>query len=81
MDRRRLGSRGLEVSAEGLGCMGMTWAYGAGEKASGLATIHRALDLGVGDDPPGVKLTAQDIEELDNAVSREGCTPIAIRSR
>ena len=33
MDRRKLGSQGLEVSAEGLGCMGMTWAYGAGDEA------------------------------------------------
>jgi len=47
MDRRRLGSQGLEVSAEGLGCMGMTWAYGAGDERSGEATIHRALELGV----------------------------------
>ena len=47
MDRRSLGSQGLEVSAEGLGCMGMTWAYGAGDEASGLATIQRALELGV----------------------------------
>ncbi|MGZ4237951.1 MAG: aldo/keto reductase, partial [Solirubrobacteraceae bacterium] len=47
MNRRRLGSRGLEVSAEGLGCMGMTWAYGAGDERSGEATIHRALELGI----------------------------------
>jgi aryl-alcohol dehydrogenase-like predicted oxidoreductase len=47
MDRRKLGSQGLEVSAEGLGCMGMTWAYGAGDEASGMETIHRALELGV----------------------------------
>ena len=47
MDRRRLGSQGLEVSAEGLGCMGMTWAYGRGDDAGGLATIDRALELGV----------------------------------
>jgi aryl-alcohol dehydrogenase-like predicted oxidoreductase len=47
MDRRKLGSQGLEVSAEGLGCMGMSWAYGAGDEESGLATIHRALELGV----------------------------------
>jgi aryl-alcohol dehydrogenase-like predicted oxidoreductase len=47
MDRRKLGSQGLEVSAEGLGCMGMTWAYGAGDEQSGLATIHRARELGV----------------------------------
>jgi aryl-alcohol dehydrogenase-like predicted oxidoreductase len=47
MNRRTLGSQGLEVSAEGLGCMGMTWAYGAGDEQSGLETIHRALELGV----------------------------------
>ena len=47
MDRRKLGSQGLDVSAEGLGCMGMTWAYGAGDEQSGLETIHRALELGV----------------------------------
>jgi aryl-alcohol dehydrogenase-like predicted oxidoreductase len=47
MDRRKLGSQGLEVSAEGLGCMGMTWAYGAGDADSGIATIHRALELGI----------------------------------
>jgi aryl-alcohol dehydrogenase-like predicted oxidoreductase len=47
MDRRKLGSQGLEVSALGLGCMGMTHAYGSGDEASGLKTIDRALELGV----------------------------------
>jgi aryl-alcohol dehydrogenase-like predicted oxidoreductase len=47
MNRRRLGSQGLEVSVEGLGCMGMTRAYGAGDEESGAATIHRALELGI----------------------------------
>lgn len=47
MRRRRLGRQGLEVSAIGLGCMGMSWAYGSVEDAQGVATIHRALDLGV----------------------------------
>jgi aryl-alcohol dehydrogenase-like predicted oxidoreductase len=47
MDKRKLGSQGLEVSAEGLGCMGMTYAYGAAEEADGIATIQRALELGV----------------------------------
>jgi aryl-alcohol dehydrogenase-like predicted oxidoreductase len=47
MQRRRLGSQGLEVSALGLGCMGMTHAYGAGDERGGLETIHRALDIGV----------------------------------
>jgi aryl-alcohol dehydrogenase-like predicted oxidoreductase len=47
MQRIKLGSQGLEVSAQGLGCMGMTWAYGTGDEQSGLDTIHRALELGV----------------------------------
>jgi aryl-alcohol dehydrogenase-like predicted oxidoreductase len=47
MDRRTLGGQGLKVSAEGLGCMGMTHAYGTGDEQSGLQTIHRALELGV----------------------------------
>jgi aryl-alcohol dehydrogenase-like predicted oxidoreductase len=47
MDRRKLGSQGFEVSAEGLGCMGMSYAYGAGDEEGGIATIHRALELGV----------------------------------
>jgi aryl-alcohol dehydrogenase-like predicted oxidoreductase len=47
MNRRTLGAQGLEVSAEGLGCMGMTHAYGSGDERSGLETIHRALELGI----------------------------------
>ena len=43
--RRSLG--GLEVSALGLGCMGMSQMYGAADRAESLATVHRALDLGV----------------------------------
>ncbi|GAA0334133.1 aldo/keto reductase [Actinoallomurus spadix] len=46
MEKRRLGTQGLEVSALGLGCMGMTWAYGQGDETESIATIHRALDLG-----------------------------------
>ncbi|MFT3863700.1 MAG: aldo/keto reductase [Solirubrobacterales bacterium] len=47
MDRRTLGSQGFEVSAEGLGCMGMSYAYGSGDEEAGIATIQRALELGV----------------------------------
>jgi aryl-alcohol dehydrogenase-like predicted oxidoreductase len=43
--RRSLG--GLEVSALGLGCMGMSQSYGTADRAESLATVHRALDLGV----------------------------------
>ena len=44
--KRKLG-QGLEVSALGLGCMGMSDAYGSRDDAESIATIHRALDLGV----------------------------------
>src|SRR6476659_4896382 len=47
LPKRRLGRQGLEVSALGLGCMGMSQAYGAADEKESLATIHRALDLGV----------------------------------
>jgi aryl-alcohol dehydrogenase-like predicted oxidoreductase len=48
LPRRRLGPS-LEVSTIGLGCMGMTWAYGAtdADRAGAIATIHHALDRGV----------------------------------
>src|SRR3954467_7931324 len=46
MERRRLG-QGLEVSAIGLGCMGMSEFYGARDEEEALATLERALDLGV----------------------------------
>src|SRR5947199_8501676 len=48
MRRRTLGSgdHALAVSAQGLGCMGMSEFYGAGDEAESIATIHRALELG-----------------------------------
>ncbi|MCX5388213.1 aldo/keto reductase [Streptomyces sp. NBC_00083] len=42
-----LGSQGLRVSAQGLGCMGMSQSYGVGNDIESINTIHRALDLGV----------------------------------
>ncbi|WP_026424499.1 aldo/keto reductase [Actinokineospora inagensis] len=42
---RRIGA--LTVSAQGLGCMGMSQGYGAGDETESIATVHRALDLGV----------------------------------
>src|SRR4051794_9751450 len=46
--RRTLGSSApLEVSALGLGCMGMSEFYGTADEGAAVATIHRALDLGV----------------------------------
>jgi aryl-alcohol dehydrogenase-like predicted oxidoreductase len=49
MDKRALGSgrASLEVSAQGLGCMGMSEFYGSTDEGEALATIHRALELGV----------------------------------
>jgi aryl-alcohol dehydrogenase-like predicted oxidoreductase len=47
MQRRKLGQQGLEVSAEGLGCMGMSEFYGEADEGEAIATIHRALELGV----------------------------------
>ena len=46
MEKRKLG-QGLEVSAEGLGCMGMSAWYGETDEDEAIATIHRALDLGI----------------------------------
>jgi aryl-alcohol dehydrogenase-like predicted oxidoreductase len=46
MNRRKLG-QGLEVSAQGLGCMGMSEFYGTGDEQESIATIHRALELGI----------------------------------
>jgi aryl-alcohol dehydrogenase-like predicted oxidoreductase len=45
--RRQLGRDGPEVSAIGLGCMGMSEFYGSGDEAESIATIHHALDQGV----------------------------------
>lgn len=47
MEQRKLGNQGLTVSALGLGCMGMTWAYGSADEGEATATIHRAIELGV----------------------------------
>mgnify|MGYP001033329895 CR=1 FL=1 len=47
MKHRRFGNTDLMVSMIGLGCYGMSGAYGPGDDAESIATIHRALDLGV----------------------------------
>jgi aryl-alcohol dehydrogenase-like predicted oxidoreductase len=47
MEQRTLGGQGLVVPALGLGCMGMSQSYGPGDDQESVATIHRALDLGI----------------------------------
>ena len=47
MEQRALGAEGLKVSALGLGCMGMSEFYGQADESEAVATIHRALELGV----------------------------------
>jgi aryl-alcohol dehydrogenase-like predicted oxidoreductase len=46
MEQRRLGNQGLVVSAVGLGCMGMSWAYGPRDEAESVAAIRRSDRLG-----------------------------------
>ncbi|QRK13045.1 aldo/keto reductase [Archangium violaceum] len=47
MEQRALGKQGLKVSAQGLGCMGMSEFYGSGDEKESISVIHRALELGV----------------------------------
>src|ERR1043166_9967247 len=47
MQHRRLGNSGLTVAAIGLGCMGMSWAYGARDDTESVRVIHRAIELGI----------------------------------
>ncbi|MDR1826940.1 MAG: aldo/keto reductase [Methylobacteriaceae bacterium] len=47
MKYRELGNTGVSVSAIGLGCMGMSQSYGVPDDRESIATLHRALDLGV----------------------------------
>ncbi len=47
MEQRQLGTQGPQVSALGLGCMGMSGAYGPSDRRESIATIHAALDAGI----------------------------------
>jgi aryl-alcohol dehydrogenase-like predicted oxidoreductase len=47
MEQRTLGTQGLQVSALGLGCMGMSYAYGSADETESIATLFAALDAGV----------------------------------
>lgn len=44
--KRKLGSQGLEVSAVGLGCMGMSQYYGPADEKESIATLHHGLEIG-----------------------------------
>ncbi len=46
LNKRKLGSQGLEVSAIGLGCMGMSQSYGPADEEESIATLHRAIEMG-----------------------------------
>jgi len=46
LSKRKLGSQGLEVSAIGLGCMGMSQSYGPADETESIATLHRSIELG-----------------------------------
>jgi aryl-alcohol dehydrogenase-like predicted oxidoreductase len=46
LTKRKLGTQGLEVSAIGLGCMGMSQSYGPADETESTATLHRAIELG-----------------------------------
>ncbi|HVA81006.1 MAG TPA: aldo/keto reductase [Candidatus Binataceae bacterium] len=47
MEKRKLGTQGLVVSAIGLGCMGMSQAYGTPDEGESIATLNRAIELGI----------------------------------
>lgn len=72
MEIRKIGSQGLAAGAIGLGCMGMTHAYGTGDEAESIATIHRALDRGV---------TLLDTAEVYGPHTNEELVGKAIRGR
>ncbi len=72
MGSRTLGRRGLVVSAEGLGCMGMSEFYAGRDDEESVATIHRALDLGI---------TLLDTADMYGPFTNERLVGEAIRER
>ncbi|MFA6559357.1 MAG: aldo/keto reductase, partial [Candidatus Obscuribacterales bacterium] len=47
LPKRKLGQEGLEVTALGLGCMGMSWLYGTPDHNESVRTLKRAVALGI----------------------------------
>ena len=72
MPQRQLGTSGLRVSALGLGCMGMSEFYGTADETQSVATLHRALDLGV---------TLLDTADVYGPLTNERLVGRAIRDR
>jgi aryl-alcohol dehydrogenase-like predicted oxidoreductase len=72
METRKIGTQGLTAGAIGLGCMGMSHAYGGGDETESIATIHRALDGGV---------TLLDTSEVYGPHTNEELVGKAIRGR
>ncbi|NOK58898.1 MAG: aldo/keto reductase [Chloroflexi bacterium AL-W] len=72
MEKRVLGSSGIKVGAMGLGCMGMSWAYGSVDADQAMAVIHRAIDLGV---------TLLDTSDVYGPFTNEELVGQALRSR
>jgi aryl-alcohol dehydrogenase-like predicted oxidoreductase len=73
MEQRKIGTQGLAAGAIGLGCMGMSHAYGTpGDETESIATIHRALDCGV---------TMLDTAEVYGPYTNEELVGKAIRGR
>ena len=72
METRKIGTQGLAAGAIGLGCMGMTHAYGTGNEPESISTIHHALDRGV---------TLLDTADIYGPYTNEELVGKAIRGR
>jgi aryl-alcohol dehydrogenase-like predicted oxidoreductase len=68
---RTLGNSGLRVAPIGLGCMGMSFAYGGADEATSLRVLHRAVELGV---------TLIDTAEVYGPYANEDLEPIPVGS-